>query len=835
MNASEFLEELRQSDSYRGQVVHVEDIPARAARYAELSEPLPAVVQQMLEAKGYQRLYTHQAQAVEAAQRGEDVVIVTGTASGKTLCYTIPILESAIREPEATAIYLFPTKALAQDQLRRLREYEQMCEALPPIATYDGDTGRAARKRVRDTCNIILTNPDMLHVNVLPAHTQWQRLLSNLKFIIVDEVHAMRGIFGSHCAHLFRRLNRLCERYGSEPIYICCSATIANPKEHAERLTEHTMTLIDDDGAPRGPKRFVFWNPPIVDRLTLRRRSGNVEAAELMAQLIARDVRSIGFAKNWSATELLARYVREMLERISPARADKVASYRGGYLPGERRQIEQRLFNGDLLGITSTTALELGIDIGGLDAAVIVGYPGTISSTWQQAGRAGRGEEESLTFLVAYDTSINQYLMHHPDYFFGKPHELALIAPENRNILASQLVCAAHELPIAEEELARFGDLAEPVLRIMEEEQMARRLNNRWYYTSPGKPAYKVSLRNITADSYTIVDVTDPSNEVIVGTIDQISVYPLLHPGAIYMHLGETYFVEELDLEQKRALIRKVDVDYYTSPLGGRGVAVIHTVEAKKQLPGGEVWFGEVDAHFNTGCFDKIKFWTRESFERTPLDLPPQVLNTYGYWVIPQQATVKRLHDLQRQWREADYGLGQALMLITAVFAHCYPLDVRYSESPGAGETLKHGFDPEATFIFDNYDGGMGYAEKAFEQIEDVLAAATSMIEECECEDGCPLCVGFYLRPFIRHDAENMEGWIPDKEAALLILHDLLGLAPYVPRPPSDRLRTWRERVRPLEATVQPATAQQQSPRNPPLPDGIRGRILERLGKDDKL
>ncbi|MGD8240150.1 MAG: DEAD/DEAH box helicase, partial [Armatimonadota bacterium] len=564
MDASEFLDEIRQSESYRGQMVHVEDIAARNARYAELAEPLPDVVRQMLEAKGFGRLYTHQAQAVEAARRGENVVIVTGTASGKTLCYTIPILESALREPEATAIYLFPTKALAQDQLRRLREYEAMCEGLPGIATYDGDTGRSARTKVRDTCNIILTNPDMVHVNMLPAHSRWQRLLANLKYVIVDEVHAMRGIFGSHCALLFRRLNRLCERYGSEPIFICCTATIANPKEHAELLTERGMTLIDDDGAPRGPKKFVFWNPPMVDQLTQRRRSANVEAAELLTELIARDVRSIGFAKNWSATELLARYVREMLERVSPSRAGKVTSYRGGYLPGERREIERRLFTGDLLGITSTTALELGIDVGGLDASVIVGYPGTISSTWQQAGRAGRGEEESLAFLVAYDTSINQYLMHHPRHFFGKPNELALIAPGNRNILASQLACAANELPIAEAELARFGDIAEPVLAIMEEEQMARRLNERWYYTSPGQPALKVSLRNITTDSYTIVDVTDPAKEAIVGTIDQISVYPVLHPGAIYMHLGESYLVEELDLEQKRALIRRVDVDYYT-------------------------------------------------------------------------------------------------------------------------------------------------------------------------------------------------------------------------------------------------------------------------------
>jgi len=309
MDASGFLDELRESASYRGQIAHVEQLASRPPRYAELAEPLLPLVQQMLEAQGYRRLYTHQVEAVEAARRGEDVVIVTGAASGKTLCYTIPILESALREPEATALYLFPTKALAQDQLRRLREYREMGEALGPVACYDGDTSRGARSKLRDTSTIILTNPDMLHVNILPAHTKWQRLLANLRYVVVDEVHAMRGIFGSHCANLFRRLNRLCERYGSRPTYICCSATIANPQEHAEKLTERRMRLIDDDGAPRGPRKFVFWNPPIVDELTQQRRSANVEAVERMARLVSRDVRTIAFAKNWTSAELLARYL----------------------------------------------------------------------------------------------------------------------------------------------------------------------------------------------------------------------------------------------------------------------------------------------------------------------------------------------------------------------------------------------------------------------------------------------------------------------------------------------------------------------------------------------
>jgi DEAD/DEAH box helicase domain-containing protein len=591
------------------------------------------------------------------------------------------------------------------------------------------------------------------------------------------------------------------------------------------------MTLIDNDGAPQAPRKFIFWNPTAGDPEMRQLYSGNVEAVELMTRLIQSGTRTIAFTKNWSATELVLRYCREKLRRISPGLAEKVSSYRGGYLPQERRDIERRLFSGELLGIASTTALELGVDIGGLEACLIIGYPGTISATWQQAGRAGRGEEESLVVFVGYDTQINQYIMNHPEYFFGKPHELALITPSNHYILGGQLACACHELPLTDEEAEGFGAGALSILSIMEEEGMVHQSNSAWYYTGQHNPAYSVSLRDITSHNYTIVDRSD--NDNVIGTIDQISAYPVAHPEAIYFHNGESYFVEDLDLERKMVLVKKVDVDYYTSPLGGRGVKIVDTVEDEKDLPGlGKVFFGEVTAHFNTGAYNKIKLWTRQVFDTRPVNLPPQILETMSYWLIPDDGTVKRLIGAGRIINDAMYGLGQALMVVTALFAHCYPLDVRYS--PGR-ECITPGIPDHAIFIFDNYQGGLGFTERAYGVIGDVLETTLSMISECECEDGCPSCVGFYLRPHIRHDPENWEGRVPDKEGALMLLHEFLGLRHYIPKPFSERYLSWRQRMAKHEPRESVYRTYRREVRNPPLPEGLRLKLEKRMGKKAKL
>jgi len=831
MDVAKFLDELVKSPKYKGQIVYVEDIPARSAVYAEPEELLSPQIQEILAEQGIDSLYSHQADAIDAVRAGQNIVVVTAAASGKTLCYNIPILEESLRDPQMTALYLFPTKALARDQLRRLLEQKEICPEFPVISAYDGDLSRAARKKVQSEASIILTNPDMIHVNMLPNHPRWHRFFQNLRYIVIDELHIYRGIFGSHCANLFRRLNRICEHYEINPQFICCSATIGNPLEHAETLTGRKMTLIDNDGAPRAPKKFIFWNPTIKNLQTLRRRSGNVEAVELMARLIREGIRTIVFTKNWSATELVLRYCRDELGKTSPQLAETISSYRGGYLPKERRDIENRLFSGELLGVASTTALELGVDIGGLDACVIIGYPGTISATWQQAGRAGRGDEESLVVLIGYDTHINQYIMNHPDYFFGKPHELALVAPHNRYILGGQLACACHEFPLTDEEAQGFGEDAIPILSIMEEEKMVHQSNGVWYYTGQHNPAYRVSLRNITSHMYTIVDSSD--NDKVIGTIDQLSAYPIAHPEAIYFHNGESYYVDDLDLERKMVIVRKVDVDYYTSPLGGRGVRIVDTVEDEKPLPGqGKVFFGEVTAHFNTGAYQKIKLWTREAFEERPVNLPPQILETMAYCLVPTDETVMRMVAAGRIIDDGVYGLGQALMVVTALFAHCYPLDVRCSRGD---ECITPWVPDYALFLFDNYQGGLGFTERAYGVIEDVLETTLAMIAECECEDGCPSCVGFYLRPHIRHDPENWEGRVPDKEGALMLLHDFLGLEPYDPRPFSEKYRNWRQRMARHDPQLAAQREQRRQERNEPLSDSLRSKLEKKLGKNKKL
>jgi DEAD/DEAH box helicase domain-containing protein len=434
--------------------------------------------------------------------------------------------------------------------------------------------------------------------------------------------------------------------------------------------------------------------------------------------------------------------------------------------------------------------------------------------------------------LIGYDTHINQYIMNHPDYFFGKPHELALITPRNRYILGGQLICACHELPLTDEEAEGFGEDALAILSIMEEEKMVHHQSNGvWYYTGQHNPAYRVSLRNITSHTYAIVDTSD--NDKVIGTIDQISAYPIAHPEAIYFHNGESYYVDDLDLERKMVLVRKVDVDYYTSPLGGRGVYTVDTVEDEKALPGiGKVFFGEVTAHFNTGAYQKIRLWTREPFDERPVNLPPQILETMAYCLVPDDETVRRMIAAGRIIHNGVYGLGQALMVITALFAHCYPLDVRYSP----GEECVTPWVPDyAMFIFDNYQGGLGFTERAYAVIEDVLETSLSMISECDCEDGCPSCVGFYLRPHIRHDPENWEGAVPDKEGALMLLHDFLGLEPYIPRPFSERYWSWRERHAKHDPQESAWREHGRRGRNPPIPESLRSKLEKKLGKNKKL
>lgn len=837
-----FLENIRYSRRYYDRIAHLHVIPSREAVYGELTEPLPPDLVSALSKMGIDRLYTHQRDAIEAVRRGENIVIVSGTASGKTLCYNLPILETLLKEPRAKAICLFPTKALAQDQLRVLRRYGELNSHLLPIikpGTYDGDTPQGTRQKLRKEASIILTNPDMLHQGILPYHTKWSKFFPYLRYVVVDEVHTYRGIFGSNVANVMRRLHRICSFYGSKPQFICSSATIANPKELAEKLTGCPMTLIDNDGSPRGRKYFVFWNPPVIDVGGMERRSSNVEAQELMVSLIRNGVRTITFGKARIVAELMYKYVRDALKRAEPALADRIRAYRGGYLPEERREIERQLFAGELLGITSTNALELGIDIGGLDAAIIVGFPGTIASTWQQAGRAGRSLDDSLVVFVGYNDPIDQYLMRHPDYFFGQSPESAVVDPENPYILANHMRCAAFELPLTAQDSSWFGDNTGPIAEVLEDCGYLKHIDKTWYYSTTGFPARETDLRTVSNDTFVILDITT-SNERdglddethlkpptvvsnhngetgffspgfrpqelgisrlslnlqergrVIGQVDSISAPELVYPGAVYMHEAETYLVENLDLDNKVAYVQRADVDYYTTPILDASIRITRNMNETED--GTEIisrefrtssssmvrslFYGPAVVTWATVGYMKVKFYSLDSIGYGTVSIPPQRLETMAFWLIPTSDLIKAVRAVGRNPIEGLMGIRNLAVHALPLFAMCDKQDI-------GGIVDSSNTGTPTVFIYDRYSGGLGFAQKAYEMAETLLDSCLQMVLECTCQDGCPSCVGIpTLRPPIHTDPDVFgSSTIPDKEATLMMLHAMLGIQPYTPKP----------------------------------------------------
>lgn len=784
-----FLEEIQHSRGYKEQIVHVESIPAREAQYGMPKEPLESLVEQALHNQGIERLYSHQVTAIDAIREGKNVTVVTSTASGKTLCYNIPILEQVVRDPGSRVLYLYPTKALAQDQLKKIIRY---IEINPMFAfesgTYDGDTPTSTRKKLRDSGNLILSNPDMLHSGILPNHTRWSDFFANLKYVVIDEIHAYRGIFGSNVANVIRRLNRICAHYKSSPQFICCSATIGNPKELAERVTGHDMLLVDNDGSPKGPKKFALWNPPFIDEGKTERKSPNAEARRLMVDLIrgGRDgsggVQTITFVRARVLAEVLYRYCQEDLRKFTPRLADSIKAYRGGYLPEARREIERKLFSGELMGVVSTNALELGIDIGGLDACIIVGYPGTVASTWQQAGRAGRGNEESLAILIAYNNPIDQYLMKHPGYIFGQTAENVVIDPQNPYIMVAHLRCAANELPINIHDEQMFGEMATALLELLQENEDVRLAGDEWYWTGTGYPAAEFGLRDMAENNYTIVDTTEDDNKVI-GMLDEYSAFMTLHDQAIYMHNAEPYFVQELNLVQKIAYVEKINPDYYTQAVTETNIRVDET-ETEKPMVKSDAYFGMVTVTSTTIMFRKIKFYSLDSIGFGNLDLPPQELNTTALWITPPPDALKRVRDYGRIPGEGMMGIGNALTGVIPLYVICDYTDIGpVVDSSNMGTPT--------IFIYDKYQGGLGFAEKSYEFLDEIMERCLELISECSCEEGCPSCVGSPSRSWSYFDADSeSRERIPDKEAALIILHDMLGKEPYVPKPlPAERGR----------------------------------------------
>jgi DEAD/DEAH box helicase domain-containing protein len=725
-------------------VKHVTHVPAREAEYAALEPPLPAVLAQALAHMGITDLYSHQAAYVAAARRGENVVAVTPTASGKTLCFLLPVLES-LAEGGGTALFLYPTKALSQDQLRNL---ERFLAYAPPLAArvragvYDGDTPPPARRRLRDEATILITNPDMLHTGILPHHARWGRFFSSLRYVVVDELHAYRGIFGSHVAHVLRRLRRIAAHYGARPQFLLASATIANPKEHAEGLVGAPVTLIDESGAPAGDRYFVILNPPIADRGLGLRRSANVEAVDVLAALVKEGVQSVAFARARVVAELLYKYAKDA---VGGKLGEKLASYRGGYLPEERRAIERRLFGGELLGVTATNALELGIDVGGM---------------------AGRRADTSLAVLVAYDDPVDQYLSRHPEYVAGRSPEDAIIDPQNVYILAGHVRCAAHELPLAPADLELFGAGAADVAAAVADEGKMGARDGKYWWVSADYPAAAVNLRSPSPNTVTILDVG--RENAVVGTLDYESALEQLHPEAVYLQQGETWFVRELDVNQKVAYVEKREVDYYTQAQVEETLVLGTRVE-EDPTGAAHFGFGECLVSWRTVGFKKIKFYSLESIGWAGVELPAVELPTTCFYLAPAAHVMAEVAALGLNAFEGLMGVKNALLAVIPFFSMCDPRDLR-------GVVDSGNLGVPAAFVYDVYPGGIGYAEHAYHRRLEVLRAAEDLIAGCECEQGCPSCVGVAtFTPNQVYDPDLRKNhFLPGKSSALALLRIML-------------------------------------------------------------
>ncbi len=737
-------------------ITAIKHLPAREARTADYPDDAEPTLVAALKKKGYASLYSHQRSSWEALRGGQNIAVVTPTASGKTLCYNLPVLDAIIRDPSSRAIYLFPTKALAQDQRAELDETTKLLPSELRIFTYDGDTPQDARRAIRAQGHIILTNPDMLHSGILPHHTKWIKLFENLKYIVIDELHNYRGIFGSHLANILRRLKRVAAFYGSNPQFILCTATIANPKEMAEKMIEAPVTLVDDNGAPRGEKHFVFYTPPIVNEALGIRRSYVNESRRIAAIFLQHNLQTIVFAQSRLTTEVLLTYLKQDIEKTIKDEG-LIRGYRGGYLPLVRREIEKGLREGKILGVVSTNALELGIDIGTLDVAVLAGYPGTIASTWQRAGRAGRKTGRSAAVLVASSSPLDQFIVNHPDYFFTSPPENALINPDNLSILVSHIECGAFELPFQEGEKFGTMEIGE-ILKFLEEEKLLHHSKDKWYWTSDAYPADGVSLRSISSDNFVVVDQTGKAR--VIAEVDFSSALTTLHEKAIYMCEGEQYYVEKLDYEQRKAYVKKTDVDYYTDAIDYTKIKILDQFD--KAVHGrARVAHGEVHVATQVVGFKKIKFHTGENVGAGDLSLPQNEMHTTAWWLTVPSDVLQTLDYTPEQRVNGVFGLSYLLHHLAPLFLMCDVHDIGVSigdnstgESlpprelaarAGAGDegpaVATEDFEPNI-FIYDNFPGGIGLSPALFLLEKRLLEHGLKTIEICPCKDGCPSCVG---------------------------------------------------------------------------------------------
>jgi DEAD/DEAH box helicase domain-containing protein len=782
------------SRDHNGEILTaVRHYPAKEAQWAEFPHWIHSALRAAYNAKGIRKLYTHQAATAEAVHAGKNLVVVTPTASGKTLCYNLPVLDAILADTDTRALYLFPTKALAQDQLAELYDLNQRLENSFGVFTYDGDTPGDARKAIREKSHIVLTNPDMLHTGILPHHTRWTRLFENLKYIVLDELHIYRGVFGSHLCNVLRRLRRIARFYGREPQFICCSATIANPGELASRLIEDEVEVQSANGAPAAEKTFVFYNPPVVNRALGIRRSYINEASRVGQDFLKHDLQTMVFANSRLHTEIILTYLQQANPQL-PGRPEAIRGYRGGYLPNERREIERGLREGRIRGVVTTSAMELGIDVGSLDAVVMAGYPGGIAATWQRAGRAGRRSGSSCAVLVASSSPLDQFIVRHPDYFFGNTPEHAFIQPDNLEILINHLKCAAFELPITPTE--KFGDvdLRDLCARLAEAGYL-HLAGESFHWTHEAYPADTISLRSVTSDNFVIIDIT--GQPLVIGEVDFVGALTTVHEKAIYLHGGQQYHVEHLDFKERKAYVKQVDVDYYTDAIRYTQVRVLEIAETASRLtpapslsPPSETVIlsdakglnvnaaGEPPATANSHShgdvlvrsqvvgFKKIKFFTNENIGSGKLELPENEMHTTSYWITLERPLIESLPYTISGRQSGMYGLLHALESVATLLLMCdgrdlgtavgerppapaddgsivhaeaKDLDFESSEASMSGQ--KEFFEPNL-YLFDAYPGGIGFSEPLFRAHKLLIHKTRELIQACPCDSGCPSCVG---------------------------------------------------------------------------------------------
>jgi len=734
MNVTQLADQLRRDNDFMKNVTRWEVIPAHPAQTLPFPACMDERLKPVLAKKGIHALYTHQAHSLEATARGENVTVVTPTASGKTMCYNLPVLSAILKNPDARALYLFPTKALSADQVSELYEMIEAMGVDIKTYTYDGDTPAAARRAVRQAGHIVVTNPDMLHSGILPHHTKWVKLFENLRYIVIDEIHTYRGVFGSNLANVLRRLMRLCEFYGSHPQFILCSATIANPGELAETLIGGPVTLIDDNGAPMGERHFVFYNPPVINRQLGIRKGVIPETRAIAGMLLKNGIQSITFARSRLTVEVLTRYLKDMV-RDPLGNAGRVRGYRGGYLPTERRAIERGLRAGEVDAVVSTNALELGIDIGALDACVLCGYPGTIASAWQQAGRAGRRQSTSIIFYVASSAAIDQYIVNHPDYFLRQSPENALLNPDNLYILLSHFKCAAFELPFQEGD--GFGNApgTEELLDYLSEQGILHHVEGRYHWSAEDFPASEISLRSAAAENFMIIDITDPAHHRVIGEMDRFTVPMLLHENAIYMHEGRQFQVEKLDFDACKAFIRSVDTGYYTDSDLNINLSLLDVEREEPQARGGVSALGEIKVTALVTMFKKIRFDTHETLGFGHVRLPETDMHTTAmWWTLPEDLAASLPSDTLKN---GMMGIANLLRIVCPLYLMCAPRDVAVVYQVKSPIT-----DQPTILIYDNCPGGIGLAQKAFSMREMLLEKALQVAADCGCRYGCPSCVG---------------------------------------------------------------------------------------------